>query len=73
MVHSLVDRLSYHEVILFITLGCSKAIILLLLHYQCLNYYTCKKYEFLFHIVFSFLMSTVSNTHIIYSVWYCIR
>ena len=43
MVHSLVDRLSYLEVILFITLGCSKAIILLLLHYQCLNYYTCKK------------------------------
>ena len=74
MVHSLVDRLSYHEVILFITLGCSKAVIFLLLHYQCLNYYTCKKkYEFLFHIIFSFLMSTVSNTHVIYSVWYCIR
>ena len=65
---SLVHRLGYHEAILSITQGYHKTIILLLLHYQCMNCHTCK-YKFPFHIIFWFLMSWVSNT---YNIYICI-
>lgn len=39
------------EAVVSITLGYHKAIILLLLRYQCVNHYTYKR-EFLFHVIF---------------------
>ena len=42
MTHSLVYRLGYHEEMVSITLDNHKAIILLLLWYQCMNPHTCK-------------------------------
>ena len=41
-IHPLVYRLGYLEVIVSITLGNHKAIMLLLLHYQCIYHCTCK-------------------------------
>lgn len=42
MILSFVYWLGYHEAVVSITLDNHKATILLLLHYQCTNPYTCK-------------------------------
>ena len=55
MIHSLVYRLGSHETILLITLDYHKAIILLLLFINAWIITPLNKYEFLFHIIFSFL------------------
>ena len=68
MIHLLVYRLGYCEATVSLTLNYHKAIILLLLHYQCRI--PVNKYEFLFHIIFSFLMSSVSKTYDTYFVSY---
>ena len=41
-IHLLVCRLGYYEAIVSIALGDHKAVILLLLCYQCMNCYACK-------------------------------
>ena len=51
-----------------------KVIILFLPHYQFMNsVILVKKYEFVLHIMFLFLMFTVSDTYDIYSILYYIR
>ena len=63
MMHLLVYRLDYHETNVLVTLGYHKVIVLMLLFYQCMDHYINKvnKYEFLFHIIFSFLLCSVMN------------
>ena len=74
MIHLLVYRQGYREAILSTTLVYHKAIILLLLCYQCMNHYALvNKYEFLCQIIFSYFMSSVSNTCNLYSVLYHVR
>ena len=54
--HYLVYRLVYYEVIIVIILGSHTSNILLSLHYQCMNHYTCKQtwisscYLFIFYV-----------------------
>lgn len=73
MIHSLLYRLSYHEAIVLITLSYHKAIILLLLHDQCVNHslYLQIIINF-FHIIFSFLRSSVNIIMYIISTVFCI-
>ena len=61
-------RLGYCETIVSIILAYHKAIILCFFTINAWNIITMNKYEYLFHIIFSFLMSSVSNTDNIYSV-----
>ena len=71
MIHSLVHVSC--EAILSMPLGDHKVIILLLPRYQCRIVLPVNKYKFPFHIIFSYLMASVSNMYDIYSVFYHIK
>ena len=69
MTHLFAYRLGDWEAVLSIAVDFSKAVISLLQCYQCFVI-TVNEYEFLFHNIFSFLMTSVSNMYNICSILY---
>lgn len=69
MTHLFAYRLGYWEAVLSIAIDFSKAVISLLQRYQCFVI-TVNEYEFLFHNIFSLLLTSVSNVYNICSILY---